>query len=134
MGTLNEYLGFVEKVDKRIRNEKLTETAGARRTDAPRRFCLEGRERGSAQAGCAARAAERAGRRVQFKSLSEPVEDEEHHTWSVCFTDAQGATRCIDWALASSPEFRQMMAKYTLIKEFLEPPFLIEYAAKASGR
>ena len=24
-----------------------------------------------------------------------------------------------------------MMAKYTLIKEFLEPPFLIEYAAKA---
>ena len=26
-----------------------------------------------------------------------------------------------------------MMAKYTLIKEFLEPPFLIEYAAKAAG-
>ncbi len=25
MGFLNEYLGFVEKVDKRIRNEKLTE-------------------------------------------------------------------------------------------------------------
>ena len=25
MATLNEYLGFVEKVDKRIRNEKLTE-------------------------------------------------------------------------------------------------------------
>ena len=66
----------------------------------------------------------------QFK-VHKPVEDEEHHTWSVCFTDAQGATRCIDWALASSPEFRQMMAKYSLIKEFLEPPFLIEYAAKA---
>ena len=25
MGFLNEYLGFVEKVDKRIRNEQLTE-------------------------------------------------------------------------------------------------------------
>ena len=49
MGTLNEYLGFVEKVDKRIRNEQLTETAGARRADAPRRFRLEDRERGSAQ-------------------------------------------------------------------------------------
>jgi len=61
------------------------------------------------------------------------VEDEEHHTWSVCYTDAQGATRCVDWALASSPEFRQMMAKYTLIKEFLEPPFLVEYAAKAAA-
>ena len=65
----------------------------------------------------------------QFK-VADPVEDEEHHTWSICFTDAQGATRCIDWTLASSPEFRQMMAKYTLIKEFLEPPFLIEFAAK----
>ena len=68
----------------------------------------------------------------QFK-VCEPVEDEEHHTWSICFTDAQGATRCIDWTLASSPEFRQMMAKYTLIKEFLEPPFLIEFAAKAAA-
>jgi DNA gyrase subunit B len=61
------------------------------------------------------------------------VEDEEHHTWSICFTDSQGATRSIDWVLASSPEFRQMMAKYNLIKEFLEPPFLIEYAAKAAA-
>jgi DNA gyrase subunit B len=61
------------------------------------------------------------------------VEDEEHHTWSVCFTDAQGATRCIDWALASSPEFKQMMSKYMLIKEFLEPPFLIEFATKAAA-
>jgi DNA gyrase subunit B len=34
--------------------------------------------------------------------------------------------------LAASPEFRQMMAKYMLIKEYLEPPFLIEYAAKAA--
>ncbi len=67
-----------------------------------------------------------------FKALSEPVEDEEHHTWSISFTDAQGAERRIDWTLASSPEFRQMMAKYTLIKEFLEPPFLVEYAPKAA--
>jgi DNA gyrase subunit B len=60
------------------------------------------------------------------------VEDEEHHTWSVCFTDGQGATRCIDWSLASSAEFKQMMSKYMLIKEFLEPPFLIEFATKAA--
>jgi DNA gyrase subunit B len=46
--------------------------------------------------------------------------------------DAQGAERHIDWVLAASPEFRQMMAKYMLIKEYLEPPFLIEYAAKAA--
>ncbi len=68
----------------------------------------------------------------QFK-VNKPVEDEEHHTWSICFTDAQGATRCIDWTLASSPEFRQMMAKYSQIKEYLEPPFLIEFAAKGAA-
>jgi DNA gyrase subunit B len=61
------------------------------------------------------------------------VEDEEHHTWSISFHDAQGATRSIDWNLASSPEFRQMMAKYTQIKEFLEPPFLIEFAPKTAA-
>ena len=63
--------------------------------------------------------------------LNKPVEDEEHHTWSICFTDSQGATRCIDWTLASSPEFRQMMSKYSQIKDYLEPPFLIEFASKA---
>ncbi len=67
----------------------------------------------------------------QFK-VHDPIEDEEHHTWSICFTDSQGATRCIDWTLASSPEFRQMMAKYTQIKEFLEPPFRIEFATKTA--
>ena len=65
--------------------------------------------------------------------MGEPVEDEEHHTWSISFNNAQGAKSCIDWTLASSPEFRQMMSKYSLIKEFLEPPFLVEYAAKASA-
>jgi DNA gyrase subunit B len=69
----------------------------------------------------------------QFKGIDEPIEDEEHHTWSLCFTDSQGAHRCVDWALASSPEFKQMMAKYMLIKSFLEPPFLIEYATKTAA-
>jgi DNA gyrase subunit B len=70
---------------------------------------------------------------AQFKALGDPVEDEEHHTWSISFTDAQGAERRIDWTLASSPEFKQMMSKYMLIKEFLEPPFLIEFAGKAAA-
>jgi len=133
MGTLKEYLDFVEKVDKRIRNERLTELlaraelvhradfASQSESDIPPKLALL-HEQLTEQAD-----------EFQFKSIGTPVEDEEHRTWSVCFTDAQGATRCIDWALASSPEFRQMMAKYSLIKEFLEPPFLIEYATKASA-
>jgi DNA gyrase subunit B len=132
MGVLNDYLGFVEQVDRRIRNEKITELlaraelthradfASKSESEIPEKLVL-------LQAQLAEMADE-----FQFK-LHDPVEDEEHHTWSICFTDAQGATRCIDWTLASSPEFRQMMAKYTQIKQFLEPPFLIEFAVKAAA-
>ena len=66
--------------------------------------------------------------------MHEPVEDEEHHTWSICFTDAQGADALHRLDAGFEPEFRQMMAKYTLIKEFLEPPFLIEYASQGRRR
>ncbi len=131
MGVLDEYLGFVERVDKRIRNEKLTEMlaraelihradfASKNGEDIPEKLAL-----------LHAQLSELADE-FQFK-VHDPVEDEEHHTWSVCYTDAQGATRCIDWTLCASPEFRQMMSKYTLIKQFLEPPFLIEYVTKGA--
>ena len=132
MGTLNEYLGFVEKVDKRIRNERLTELLA--RAELIHRADFASQSASDVPPKLAALHAEliELADDFQFKSVGAPVEDDEHHTWSVCFTDAQGATRCIDWALASSPEFKQMMSKYILIKEFLEPPFLIEYLAKAA--
>ena len=129
MATLNEYLSFVEKVDKRIRNEKLTEMlARAELTHRADFASKDGKAVPEKIAALHAKLTELADE-FQFK-VAKPVEDEEHHTWSVCFTDAQGATRSIDWTLASSPEFRQMMAKYSLIKEFLEPPFLVEFAPK----
>jgi DNA gyrase subunit B len=131
MATLNEYLGYVEKVDKRIRNEKLTEMlARAELTHRADFASKDGKEVPEKIAVLHAKLIELSDE-FQFK-VAKPVEDEEHHTWSVCFTDAQGATRCIDWTLASSPEFRQMMSKYSLIKEFLEPPFLVEFAPKAA--
>ena len=131
MGVLSEYLDFVEKVDKRIRNEKLTELLA--RAELVHRADFASKSESEVPPKLASLHAELAelADEFGFKSLCDPVEDEEHHTWSVCFTDAQGATRCIDWMLASSPEFRQMMSKYSQIKEFLEPPFLIEFAAKA---
>jgi DNA gyrase subunit B len=130
MGTLNEYLGFVEKVDRRIHNEQLTELLA--RAELIHRADFASKSESEVPAKLAALHAQLAelADNFGFKSLSDPVEDEEHHTWSVCFVDAQGATRCVDWNLASSPEFRQMMAKYTLIKQYLEPPFLIEFATK----
>jgi len=131
MATLNDYLGFVDQVNRRIRNEKLTELLA--RAELAHRTDFVSKAEGEVPAKLALLHSELSelAEEFEFKSVSEPVEDEEHHTWSVCFTDGQGATRCVDWTLASSPEFRQMMSKYTLIKEFLEPPFLIEYAAKA---
>ena len=131
MGTLSEYLEIVSRVDKHIRNEKITEMLA--RAELLQRADFESKVEGEAppklvqlQADLLVLADE-----LHIK-VCEPVEDEEHHTWSLCFTDAQGATRCIDRVLASSPEFRQMMAKYTQIKDCLEPPFLIEFSAKAA--
>jgi len=132
MSTLNEYLSFVEKVDKRIRNEKLTELLA--RADLTHRADFASKAESEVPEKLATLHTQLTEQADEFQfKVADPVEDEEHHTWSICFTDAQGATRCIDWNLASSPEFRQMMAKYTLIKEFLEPPFLIEFATKGAA-
>ncbi|MDR3723503.1 MAG: DNA topoisomerase (ATP-hydrolyzing) subunit B [Terracidiphilus sp.] len=132
MATLNEYLGFVEKVDHHIRNEKITEMLA--RVELLHRADFESQTEGVVPEKIAALRDELQAMadENQFK-VHDPIEDEEHHTWSVSFTDAQGATRIVDRSLSASPEFRQMMAKYTLIKEFLEPPFLIEFQQKAAA-
>lgn len=132
MGTLNEYIQFAEKVDKRIRNERLTELLA--RAELTHRADFSSKTEGQVPEKIAALHKQLAALADEFQyKLNDPVEDEEHHTWSICFTDSQGATRCIDWTLATSPEYRQMMAKYNQIKEYLEPPFLIEYAPKAGA-
>jgi DNA gyrase subunit B len=132
MGILNEYLGFVERVDKRIRNEKLTELLA--RAELVHRADFTSKAESDVPPKLAQLRADLAERfdEFGFKSLSELVEDEEHHTWSISFKDAQGQDRHINWTLASSAEFKQMMSKYMLIKEFLEPPFLIEFASKTA--
>jgi DNA gyrase subunit B len=130
MSTLNEYLDFVGKVDKRIRNERLTEMLARAELIHRSDFASKAEDEVPEKLGKLHADLSELAEEFQFK-VADPVQDEEHHTWSICFTDSQGATRCIDWILASSPEFRQMMSKYSQIKEFLEPPFLIEYATKA---
>ena len=131
MSTLNEYLGYVEKVDKRIRNEKLTELLARMELTNRADFTSKVEDKLPEKLSALQQQLAKIADELDFK-LAEPVKDEEHHTWSICFTDSQGATRCIDWNLASSPEFRQMMAKHSQIKEYLEPPFLIEFAGKGT--
>ena len=127
MTQLNEYLGFFDKVNTRLRNEEVTNLLAkaelTKRADFENVTKLEKLYK----------ELEKIQKKYQFKGLQKPVQDEEHQTWSLCFVDAQGAERKIDWALASSPEYRQMMSKHVQIKELLEPPFVVEYAAKAGG-
>ncbi len=132
MSTLGEYLNLVEKVDKRIRNEQIVELLA--RAELTHRADFTSVNNGDLPEKIAAVQAEltKVADELQIK-VHEAVQDEEHHTWSLCFVDSQGASRCVDWTLVSSPEFRQMMSKYSQIKEYLEPPFLIEFVTKGSA-
>jgi DNA gyrase subunit B len=124
VGQLSEYLGFFARVDKRLRNEAVTDLLA--RAELLKRTDFETADKIKSLHKELKAIAKAQG----FKAVAEPHKDEEHQTWSLSFTDAQGAERSIDWALASSPEFRQMMSKYVQMKEYLQPPFLVEYAAK----
>src|SRR5581483_9029289 len=58
--------------------------------------------------------------------------DEEHNLWEVAFVNAQGAEHLVNWELASTPEYRQMISKFKQIEPYMEPPFVIEVAGKTT--
>ncbi len=130
MTQLNEYLATFDKAARRLRNEEVTrafaEVFANAGKDAARRADFETpdklkivRER--------LKALERT---FQFKGVSDVIFDEEHKLYSVSFTDAQGATRSLDWALASTPENRLLLHKQAELGDRLTGPFLIQYAPK----
>jgi DNA gyrase subunit B len=130
MSALGEYLDFVDRVDKRFRNERLVELLA--RTELTHRADFASPAGSQVPDKLATLYSQLNDLAIEFDiKVASPIEDEEHHTWSISFKDAQGQERHIDWTLASSPEFRQMMSKYSQIKEYLEPPFLIEYVGKS---
>ncbi len=59
--------------------------------------------------------------------------EEEHSLWEVSFVNSQGAEHVINWELASTPEYRQMMSKYRQIAEYMQPPYFIETVKKESA-
>ncbi|WP_260177749.1 DNA topoisomerase (ATP-hydrolyzing) subunit B [Tunturibacter empetritectus] len=133
MGQLNDYLSYFDKVQKRLRNDDVTqafaELFAHEGKDSVRRVDFE------TPAKVEAMRERLVGmqKTYQFKNVGDVVMDEEHRSYSVSYTDAQGAVRTIDWALASAPESRQMLAKHAQIKEQLVAPFFIEYAAKTKA-
>jgi DNA gyrase subunit B len=130
MAQLNEYLSVFDKVHKRLRNEEVTrafaEVFASEGKEAARRVDFES----PAKLKELRAKLKEMERKQQFKEVGEVVKDEEHQTYSFHYTDAQGSQRTIDWALANSPETRQLLFKQAELGDKLTGPFLIEYAAK----
>jgi len=134
MSQLNEYINFLDKVQKRLRNEDVTQILAET-------FAHEGKDpvlrkdfESPAKLKEVRSRLKDLVKTYQFREVSEVLFDEEHNLYSVSFTDSQGAVRNIDWALASTPESRQMLSKYAQLKDKLQPPYYIEYAAKPSTK
>jgi DNA gyrase subunit B len=129
MTTLNEYLDFFAKVDKRLRDEKITGLIP--RIGLAQRADFEGDKKNPPKKiEKLEKELNKLAKELQLKKVDSYF-DEEHNLWGVQFTDGQGAERHVDWGLAATPEYRQMLAKYKQIEQHMEPPFIVELAGKA---
>jgi DNA gyrase subunit B len=130
MTVLDEYLGFFEKLDKRVRNEHVTELIP--KLDLAKRTDFEGEKKAPPKK---IERLEKEIKKLQkdegFKSV-EARFDEEHNLWEVSFVNKHGAEHIISWELSSSAECRQLISKYKLIEPYMEPPFVVETLAKAA--
>src|SRR5246127_2637972 len=127
---LNEYLGFLDKLNKRLREEKITELLP--RLDLAKRVDFEGDKKNAPRK---IEKLEKDLKRLQKDLKLKSVEtrfDEEHNLWEALFVNSQGAEHVINWELASTPECRQLIAKFKQIEEHLEPPFVVESMPKAA--
>src|SRR6266481_3593866 len=127
MTTLNDYLGFFDKVNKRIRDERVTELLP--KVGLSQRADFEGDKKNpSAKITKLEKFLKALAKSNGVKEVNLDFDDE-HELWQVRYTDSQGAERKINWQLVAAPEYRQMMAKYKQIEPFMEPPFVIEAIA-----
>jgi DNA gyrase subunit B len=131
MSVLKEYLNFFDKVNKRLRDESVAELLP--KLDLSKHTDFEGDKKAPPKK---IEKLEKELKRLQkerkFKSV-EAVFDEEHNLWEVRFVSSQGSEHVINWELASSPEYRQLISKFKQIEPYLEPPFVVEAVTKASA-
>ena len=136
MSVLKEYLSFFDKVDKRVRDERVTELLS--KLDLSKKSDFEGDKKTppkkleKLEKQLKAMYKDPKDKDHAFKSV-ELKFDDEHNLWEVGFTSAQGAEHVINWELVSSPECRQMISKYQQIEAYMEPPFVVETVAKAAA-
>jgi DNA gyrase subunit B len=121
---LKEYFGFFDKVNKRLRDEKVTELLP--RLDLSKRADFEGDKKAAPKK---IEKLERELKKLQkerdFKSV-EARFDEEHNLWEVRYVNSQGAEHLVNWELASTAEYRQLLSKFKQIETYMEPPFVVE--------
>src|SRR5690242_15561770 len=134
MTTLNEYIGYFDKVAKRLRDEKVADLVP--RLDLSKRADFEGDKKAAPKKiEKLERELKKLQKEREFKSV-EARFDEEHNLWEVRYINSQGAEHLINWELASTAEYRQLLSKFKQIEPFMEPPFVIEAvpdAAPANG-
>jgi DNA gyrase subunit B len=129
---LDEYLKLFEKVDKRLRDEKVTELLP--KLDLSKRVDFEGDKKTPPKK---IERLEKELKKLQKERQFKEVEmrfDEEHTLWEVRCVNSQGAEHLINWELASTAEFRQLLSKYKQIEPYMEPPFVVESIAKAAPK
>jgi len=131
MTTLNDYLGFFDKVNQRLRDEKITELLP--RADLIKRVDFEGESSSPAKKIAALEKALKAIQKERGIKSIEAHFEEEHSLWELKFVSAQGAEHVVNWELASTPEYRQMMSKYKQIEQYMQPPYVIEAVKKENG-
>ena len=127
---LKEYLDFFDKLDKRLRDEHVTELLP--RLDLSKRADFEGDKKTAPKK---IEKLERELKKLQKERSFKSVEsrfDEEHNLWEVSYHNSQGAEHVINWELASTAEYRQLISKFKQIEPYMEPPFVVEAIAKAS--
>jgi DNA gyrase subunit B len=130
MTVLDEYLAFFDKLDKRVRNERVTELIP--KFDLAKRADFEGEKKAPPKK---IERLEKELTKMQkdegFKSVGARF-DEEHNLWEVHFVNKHGAEHVINWELSSSAECRQLIAKFKQIEPYMQPPFVVETLAKAA--
>jgi DNA gyrase subunit B len=131
MSVLRDYLGYFDKVDKRLRDESVTELLS--KLDLSKKADFEGDKK---EAPNKLEKLEKELTKLQKDRAFKSVElrfDETHNLWEVAFISSHGAEHVINWELVSTPECRQMIAKYKQIEPYMEPPFVVEGVAKPAS-
>jgi DNA gyrase subunit B len=146
MSVLKEYLSFFDKVNKRLRDESITELLP--RLDLSKHTDFEGDKKTPSKkieklekelnrlqkdrkvTGVVSRLGGERNSRRPLKEIESRF-DEDHNLWEVRYVDSQGAEHIINWELASAPECRQLTAKFKLIEQYLEPPYVVEVKPQA---